>query len=122
VGFGNAIRGVLRQLRSETSPLAAFNLGVLLAENGDTDGTRDAYQHAAAFRDADITKDAMRRTLQLGILLAEKGTSTAHGRLTTPHSWLRALCYGPLADDAARDCTERARRRRNSPSCGTEGS
>lgn len=57
----------------QASPLAAFNLGVLLAETGDTDGARDAYQRAAAFRNPDITRDAMRRTLQLGILLAEKG-------------------------------------------------
>jgi tetratricopeptide (TPR) repeat protein len=79
----------------EASPIAAFHLGALLAENGDLDGARDAYQRAVSFGTAQNMTAAAPRTeapsadmrlesperdeaittaaLELGILLAQEG-------------------------------------------------
>jgi hypothetical protein len=52
----------------DASPPAVFNLGVLLAETA-TWTARETLT-SGAIGNAEITKDAMRRTLQLGIQLA----------------------------------------------------
>jgi Tfp pilus assembly protein PilF len=58
------------QAPSEQAPQAARNLGVLLAEQGDVEGARAAFQQAIASGHPD---EAPRAARNLGLLLAEQG-------------------------------------------------
>jgi tetratricopeptide (TPR) repeat protein len=94
-GACDAYRNAADAVHPEASPIAAFQLGVLLAGKGDLDGARDAYLHAVSFGTAQITNAAARHNeaphpdvnvnspgrdkaitsaaLELGILLAQDG-------------------------------------------------
>ncbi|MDB5064078.1 MAG: Tetratricopeptide repeat protein, partial [Chloroflexi bacterium] len=58
------------QAPAEQAPQAARNLGVLLAEQGDVEGARAAFQQAIASGHPD---EAPRAARNLGLLLAEQG-------------------------------------------------
>jgi len=58
------------RIASTITAMAAFNLGVLLAEQGDVPGARAAYQVAIDSGDADAAPEA---GVNLGALLAEQG-------------------------------------------------
>ena len=65
-----AFREAASSGHADAAPMAAANLGVLLAEQGDANGARAAYQQAIDSGHADAWSLATR---SLGVLLAEQG-------------------------------------------------
>jgi tetratricopeptide (TPR) repeat protein len=85
---------VIESGHPELAPLAMFNLGILLEEQGEIEGARAAYQRAIDTGHPDYAPQAM---LALGLLLKEQGDAegarVAYQRVDSdhPHSALEAL-------------------------------